>query len=76
MNKYDGGRLFVWHNNSLSCGLDDTQAGKTIRISKNGTLNIYIAVDISESIEAEDVTKAKDAIITLIKKVRNKHRST
>ncbi|XP_033995925.1 complement factor B-like [Trematomus bernacchii] len=49
--------------------LNDTQAGKTIRISKNGTLNIYIAVDISESIEEKDVTKAKDAIITLIKKI-------
>lgn len=75
MNKYDGGRLFVWHNN-LSCGLDDTQSGKMIRISKNGTLNIYIAVDISESIEEEDVEKAKKAIITLIRKVRNKHPST
>ncbi|KAK5858480.1 hypothetical protein PBY51_002615 [Eleginops maclovinus] len=49
--------------------LNDTQAGKTIRISKNGTLNIYIAVDISESIEEEEVQKAKDAIIKLIKKI-------
>ncbi|XP_010791795.1 complement factor B-like [Notothenia coriiceps] len=49
--------------------LNDTQSGKMIRISKNGTLNIYIAVDISESIEEEDVEKAKKAIITLIKKI-------
>ncbi|KAJ4930198.1 hypothetical protein JOQ06_019204 [Pogonophryne albipinna] len=49
--------------------LNDTQAGKMIRISKNGTLNIYIAVDISESIEKEDVNKAKKAIITLIRKI-------
>ncbi|XP_034055920.1 complement factor B-like isoform X2 [Gymnodraco acuticeps] len=49
--------------------LNDTQSGKMIRISKNGTLNIYIAVDISESIEKEEVKKVKEAIITLIKKI-------
>lgn len=51
---------------------DDTQEGRKIRISKNGTLNIYIAVDISESIEEEHVNKARDAITKLISKVRNK----
>ncbi|XP_068456816.1 complement factor B-like [Clinocottus analis] len=49
--------------------LDDTQEGRTIRISKNGTLDIYIAVDISESIEEKHVNKAIDAIITLISKI-------
>lgn len=51
---------------------DDTQEGRKIRISKNGTLNIYIAVDISESIEEKHFTDAKDAVATLISKVRNK----
>ncbi|CAN9501319.1 unnamed protein product [Ophioblennius macclurei] len=49
--------------------LDDTQAGKTIRISKNGTLNIYIAVDISESIDKEQFEKARDAVLKLITKI-------
>ncbi|KAK5917975.1 hypothetical protein CgunFtcFv8_002781 [Champsocephalus gunnari] len=54
---------------TTSESLNDTQSGKMIRISKTGTLNIYIAVDISESIEEEDVEKAKKAIITLIRKI-------
>ncbi|XP_061595766.1 complement factor b, like [Cololabis saira] len=49
--------------------LNDTQGGRKIRISKDGTLNIYIAVDISESIEEEHFEKARDAIITLIQKI-------
>ncbi|XP_019940984.2 complement factor B-like [Paralichthys olivaceus] len=49
--------------------LDDTQEGKKIRISKNGTLNIYIAVDISESIEEKQFTGAKDAVTKLITKI-------
>uniref|UniRef100_A0A3P9I0B0 C3/C5 convertase n=1 Tax=Oryzias latipes TaxID=8090 RepID=A0A3P9I0B0_ORYLA len=48
---------------------NDTQAGRKIRISKNGTLNIYIALDISESVEEEHFKRAKLAIITLIKKI-------
>ncbi|XP_032431339.1 complement factor B-like [Xiphophorus hellerii] len=49
--------------------LNDTQEGRLIRISKSGTLNIYIGVDISESIVEEDFKKARDAVITLIKKI-------
>ncbi|XP_017273663.1 complement factor B-like [Kryptolebias marmoratus] len=49
--------------------LNDTQEGRKIRISKSGTLNIYIAVDISESIEEKQFQQARDAIITLIKKI-------
>uniref|UniRef100_UPI0037E91815 complement factor B-like n=1 Tax=Semicossyphus pulcher TaxID=241346 RepID=UPI0037E91815 len=48
---------------------NDTQQGRTIRISKNGTLNIYIAVDISESIEKKHFDNARDAVIKLIKKI-------
>lgn len=50
---------------------DDVQGERIIRISKTGTLNIYIAVDISESIEKEHVENAKDAILKLITKVRD-----
>uniref|UniRef100_A0A8C4EHG7 C3/C5 convertase n=1 Tax=Dicentrarchus labrax TaxID=13489 RepID=A0A8C4EHG7_DICLA len=42
---------------------------KTIRIPKNGTLNIYIAVDISESIEEKDIQDAKNAVKQLISKI-------
>lgn len=51
------------------------QGERKIRISKNGTLNIYIAVDISESIEKEHVANAKDAIAKLIEKVRGRYDS-
>ncbi|XP_068187285.1 complement factor B-like [Antennarius striatus] len=48
---------------------DDTQEGRKIRISKNGTLNIYIAMDISESIHTNEVGQAKEAVIKLISKI-------
>lgn len=48
---------------------DDIQGQRKIRITKNGTLNIYIAVDISESIDKEHVDNAKEAILKLITKV-------
>lgn len=49
---------------------DDETEGRSIRIPKNGTLNIYIALDVSESIEKEYVRNATLAIDKLIKKVR------
>lgn len=55
---------------------DDTQEGRKIRISKNGTLNIYIAVDISESIEEKYIKDARDAVIKLITKVRHQQLSS
>lgn len=51
---------------------DDTQEGRKLRISKNGTLNIYIGVDISESIEEKHFSNAREAVTKLITKVRNK----
>ncbi|XP_022618132.1 complement factor B-like [Seriola dumerili] len=45
------------------------QSGKNFRISKDGILNVYIAVDISESITEKNVTDAKDTIIKLIKRI-------
>lgn len=53
----------------LEC-TDDIQGERKIRITKNGTLNIYIAVDVSESIEKEQVESAKNAVKKLITKVR------
>uniref|UniRef100_A0A665UIU2 C3/C5 convertase n=1 Tax=Echeneis naucrates TaxID=173247 RepID=A0A665UIU2_ECHNA len=46
-----------------------TQAGKTIRISKGGILDIYIAVDISESIDEEEIKAATDAVISLVETI-------
>ncbi|XP_037324059.2 complement factor B-like isoform X2 [Pungitius pungitius] len=48
---------------------DETQLGRKIRIPKHGTLNIYIGVDISESIEQAEVDKAINAITVLISKI-------
>ncbi|CAG00502.1 unnamed protein product [Tetraodon nigroviridis] len=49
--------------------INDVQGERKIRISKNGTLNIYIAVDISESIQKDHVESAKKAILKLITKI-------
>uniref|UniRef100_A0A3Q3X8V1 C3/C5 convertase n=1 Tax=Mola mola TaxID=94237 RepID=A0A3Q3X8V1_MOLML len=49
--------------------VDDIQVGRQIKITKNGTLNIYIAVDISESIRDEDLNNSKDAVSKLITKI-------
>uniref|UniRef100_A0A8C2Z034 C3/C5 convertase n=1 Tax=Cyclopterus lumpus TaxID=8103 RepID=A0A8C2Z034_CYCLU len=57
-----------WTGKEPACYYD-TQEGRTIKISKNGTLDIYIAVDISDSIEAKDIDKAINAITKLISKI-------
>ncbi|XP_028450837.1 complement factor B-like isoform X1 [Perca flavescens] len=49
--------------------IDDTQEGRKIRISKNGTLDIYIAMDISASIEEKHFNDAKNAVTKLIEKI-------
>ncbi|TNN63483.1 Complement factor B [Liparis tanakae] len=48
---------------------DDTQEGRKMRMSKDGILDIYIGVDISESIEEEQVKKAINITIKLIEKI-------
>ncbi|XP_059208412.1 complement factor B-like [Centropristis striata] len=48
---------------------DDIQGTRKIRISKNGVLNIYIAVDISESLKKEHIKNATDAVTALIDKI-------
>ncbi|XP_053702301.1 complement factor B-like [Synchiropus splendidus] len=48
---------------------DKTQTGRTIRISKAGILNIYIAVDISKSIEANEFERAREALLALVMKI-------
>ncbi|RXN07328.1 complement factor B-like protein [Labeo rohita] len=45
------------------------QHGKKIRVGKGGKLDIYIALDVSDSIDEEDFEKAKDVIKTLIEKI-------
>ena len=54
----------------------DIEAGRKITVSKNGSLNIYIAVDISESIEEHHINHSRAAIKTLITKVRNNQLSS
>ncbi|KAM9332689.1 complement factor B-like [Pholidichthys leucotaenia] len=49
--------------------VDDIESGRKIRISKSGILNIYIAVDISESINDTYVERAREAVIALIEKI-------
>ncbi|XP_028277943.1 complement factor B-like [Parambassis ranga] len=49
--------------------INDTQYGKSLRILKNGTMNIYIAVDISESIKEKEFDTAKDAVTKLLQKI-------
>lgn len=50
---------------------DDIQQGKKIKISKTGKLNIYIAVDISPSMDKQSISAAISVTQTLIEKVRN-----
>ncbi|XP_015251710.1 PREDICTED: complement factor B-like, partial [Cyprinodon variegatus] len=54
---------------TISQSLNDIQEGRSIRISKNGTLNIYIAIDVSESTNKAHFNQSRDAVITLIKKI-------
>ncbi|TKS82993.1 Complement factor B [Collichthys lucidus] len=49
--------------------LDDSPEARKLRLSEEGTLNIYIAVDVSASIEDEDISKATDIIKKLILKI-------
>ncbi|XP_029625891.1 complement factor B [Salmo trutta] len=54
----------------LAAPIDDTdQEGKKITIDKAGKLNIYIAMDISDSIAEEEFDKARNAVKKLIIKV-------
>ncbi|XP_072302248.1 complement factor B-like [Eucyclogobius newberryi] len=56
--------------NTLSSNLvDGTQTGRLFTLKRNGTLNIFIALDISESIDDEELKLAKQAVITLIDKI-------
>ncbi|XP_030602795.1 complement factor B-like isoform X2 [Archocentrus centrarchus] len=48
---------------------DDVLGERRIRISKNGTLNIYIGVDISGSINEIYINKSRDAVRKLLTKI-------
>uniref|UniRef100_A0A8C7MYT7 C3/C5 convertase n=1 Tax=Oncorhynchus kisutch TaxID=8019 RepID=A0A8C7MYT7_ONCKI len=54
---------------SLQLAAPIDQEGKKITIDKAGKLNIYIAMDISDSIEEDQFTKARNAVKKLITKV-------
>uniref|UniRef100_A0A8C6LYR2 C3/C5 convertase n=1 Tax=Nothobranchius furzeri TaxID=105023 RepID=A0A8C6LYR2_NOTFU len=54
---------------SVTESLDEPQDGRKIIISRNWALNIYIAVDISESMGNESIVNARHAVKTLIKKM-------
>ncbi|KAL7853739.1 hypothetical protein AOLI_G00205830 [Acnodon oligacanthus] len=45
------------------------QQGKKIKLDQKGKLNIYIALDASDSIEKKDFERAKDIITQLINKI-------
>ena len=45
------------------------QQGKKITLDQNGKLDIYIALDVSDSIDKEDFDKAKETVKLLIEKV-------
>ncbi|XP_042566890.1 complement factor B-like [Cyprinus carpio] len=45
------------------------QHGKRIQVTKGGKLDIYIALDVSNSIKEDDFQKAKGVIKTLIEKI-------
>uniref|UniRef100_A0A3B3ZNK1 C3/C5 convertase n=1 Tax=Periophthalmus magnuspinnatus TaxID=409849 RepID=A0A3B3ZNK1_9GOBI len=46
-----------------------TQEGRTIKLTKSEILNIYIALDISSSINQEQFENARKAVLTLIEKI-------
>ncbi|XP_060792290.1 complement factor B-like isoform X2 [Neoarius graeffei] len=54
---------------TLSLNEESGQVGKKIRLDKGGKLDIYIALDASDSIEEEDFNKAKKVIKKLITKI-------
>ncbi|XP_072302249.1 complement factor B-like [Eucyclogobius newberryi] len=53
---------------SLQTEMHDTQEGRKIKLTKDGILNMYIAVDISSSME-KHIGDAKVAVLTLIEKL-------
>uniref|UniRef100_A0A8C5GYI5 C3/C5 convertase n=1 Tax=Gouania willdenowi TaxID=441366 RepID=A0A8C5GYI5_GOUWI len=60
---------FQRHVNMVCFCLEDTRDGRQIRILKNSTLNIYIAMEVSESIDEQYVTNTKQAVRLLIRKI-------
>lgn len=61
--------VLYWAINNSSFFKFSGQVGKKIRLDKGGKLDIYIALDASDSIEEEDFNKAKKVIKKLITKV-------
>lgn len=60
----------MWiHNVNALFLLSSDQQGKKITLDKGGKLDIYIALDVSDSIDKEDFDKAKNTVKLLIEKV-------
>lgn len=55
--------------NSSSFFIVSDQTGKKIRLDQKGNLDIYIALDASDSIEESDFNQAKGVIKKLLNKV-------
>uniref|UniRef100_A0AAY5ENX4 C3/C5 convertase n=1 Tax=Electrophorus electricus TaxID=8005 RepID=A0AAY5ENX4_ELEEL len=55
---------------TLTMNEETDKEGKRIKLEQGGKLNIYIALDASDSIEEEDFNKAKNIIKQLIIKIR------
>ncbi|KAL6470159.1 hypothetical protein MHYP_G00212780 [Metynnis hypsauchen] len=54
---------------TLTIHEENGQQGKKITLDQKGKLNIYIALDASDSIDKEDFKRAKDIITQLINKI-------
>uniref|UniRef100_A0A4W4DQV4 C3/C5 convertase n=1 Tax=Electrophorus electricus TaxID=8005 RepID=A0A4W4DQV4_ELEEL len=55
---------------TLTMHEETDKEGKRIKLEQGGKLDIYIALDASDSIEEEDFNKAKNIIKQLIEKIR------
>ncbi|XP_039549518.1 complement factor B-like isoform X1 [Pimephales promelas] len=66
----DGFSSSLKSNLELSKQHEETdQYGKKIQVQKGGKLDIYIALDVSDSIKEDDFKEAKKVIKTLIEKI-------
>ncbi|XP_072517441.1 complement factor B-like isoform X2 [Salminus brasiliensis] len=54
---------------TLTTHEEEGQHGKKIRLDQKGNLNIYIALDASDSIDKEDFDNAKEVMIKLLDKI-------
>lgn len=63
--------LFCHHVAWNQLTVSSDQYGKRIQVHQGGKLDIYIALDVSDSIDEKDFKNAKEVISKLIEKVYN-----